>query len=216
MTDSVQRIQSLPETSLTEPIYSGPSTNGNFFSELARAYERRAAARSLAPKGPAPTIPFAARSSRASARLPKGNFGQPPADAGNLHALVVAAARQEGVPPPLLAAVVQAESNFNPRAVSRAGAKGLTQLMDGTAAGLGVHDPFDPWQNLVGGARYLHGLLQRYDGNVTLALAGYNAGPGAVDAAGRQVPNYPETRTYVQRVTAYYRQFAAEYPGGAG
>lgn len=114
-----------------------------------------------------------------------------------------AAATKAGIDPRLLAAVTQAESGFNPAAVSGAGAVGLTQLMPGTASGLGV-DPTDPVANLDGGARYLAGQLDSF-GRVDLAVAAYNAGPGAVRQAGG-VPDYPETQAYVGRVLAYYQQ----------
>ena len=107
------------------------------------------------------------------------------------------AADQAGIDPRLLAAVAWTESGFNPGAASGAGAVGLTQLMPATAAGLGV-DPADPVQNLIGGARYLAGQLQRF-GRVDHALAAYNAGPTAVTRAGG-VPPYPETQAYVARV----------------
>lgn len=107
------------------------------------------------------------------------------------------AAQSAGVEPKLLAALTWAESGFNPGAGSSAGAVGLTQLMPGTAAGLGV-DPSDPVQNLLGGARYLAGQLQRF-GRVDHALAAYNAGPSAVVKAGG-IPPYPETQAYVTRV----------------
>lgn len=106
-------------------------------------------------------------------------------------------AQQVGVPASLLAALVNAESSGNQNAVSSAGAIGLTQLMPGTAEGLGV-DPYDPYQNLVGGATY---LKQQYDrfGSWPLALAAYNAGPGAVEKYGG-VPPYAETQNYVARI----------------
>jgi hypothetical protein len=114
-----------------------------------------------------------------------------------------AAATKAGVDPRLLAAITQAESGFNPGALSGAGAVGLTQLMPGTASGLGV-DPTDPVANLDGGARYLAGQLDGF-GRVDLAVAAYNAGPGAVRQAGG-MPDYPETQAYVRRVLGYYQQ----------
>ena len=114
-----------------------------------------------------------------------------------------AAATKAGVDPRLLAAITQAESGFNPATLSGAGAVGLTQLMPGTASGLGV-DPTDPVANLDGGARYLAGQLESF-GRVDLAVAAYNAGPGAVRQAGG-VPDYPETQAYVRRVLGYYQQ----------
>jgi soluble lytic murein transglycosylase-like protein len=110
--------------------------------------------------------------------------------------------------PALVAAVARAESGFNPAAVSPAGAQGLMQLMPSTARGLGVTDPFDPAQNLDGGARYLRAQLDRF-GDPALALAAYNAGPGAVSRAGG-IPPYAETQTYVQRVLGYYQSFRAQ------
>ncbi|GAA3801685.1 transglycosylase SLT domain-containing protein [Nocardioides panacisoli] len=112
--------------------------------------------------------------------------------------LINAAAARTGVPGELIAAVAQQESGFDPKAVSGAGAQGLMQLMPGTADSLGVSNPFDPAQAIDGGARLLHDLLQRF-GKVDLALAGYNAGPGAVLRYGG-VPPYPETQNYVRSV----------------
>lgn len=106
----------------------------------------------------------------------------------------------------LVKAVIKAESAFNPKAVSKKGAQGLMQLMPETSRELMVNDPFDPYDNLQGGVRYLRRMLDTFGGNVTLAVAAYNAGPTAVQSA-RAVPPYPETRTYVRRVLQYHREY---------
>lgn len=107
--------------------------------------------------------------------------------------------RQHDVDPALVQAVIRVESAFNPSAVSPKGAGGLMQLMPRTASALGVFDRFDPRENIRGGVRHLRYLLDRYRGNVTMAIAAYNAGEGAVDLH-RGIPPYPETEQYVQRV----------------
>ena len=114
---------------------------------------------------------------------------------------ITAAATSNGVDPALLKGLVQQESGFDPNARSGAGAVGLTQLMPSTAAALGVTDPTDPAQSLQGGARYLRDQLDRFGGDERLALAAYNAGPGAVAKYGG-VPPYAETQGYVNKVLA--------------
>lgn len=120
--------------------------------------------------------------------------------------ILAEAAQRYGIDPALLKAVAQAESNFSPMAVSQAGAKGIMQLMDATAQQLGVEDSFDPIQNIDGGARFLRQLLNRYDGNEMLAVAAYNAGPGAIDRWGG-LPPYQETQIYVPRILDLRNQY---------
>jgi hypothetical protein len=116
---------------------------------------------------------------------------------------IMDAAQRYGVPDRLVAAVIRAESGFNPRAVSSKGARGLMQLMPGTASILGVRNSFDPRQNIDGGVRHLRGLLDRFPDNLPLAIAAYNAGEKAVTTH-RGIPPYPETRDYVSKVLRFY------------
>ena len=122
-----------------------------------------------------------------------------PSRAQRFEPLIAEYAAVHDVRPDLVRAVIQAESAFNPAATSHKGAMGLMQLMPATAAELGVDDPYDPAQNIRGGVTYLRQLLDQFDGNEELALAAYNAGPGAVTRYGA-VPPYRETRDYIKRI----------------
>ena len=124
---------------------------------------------------------------------------------------ITAAAKKYGIDPALLAGLVKQESGFNPNAGSPAGARGLTQLMPGTAAGLGVTNVLDPAQSLDGGAKYLKAQLDAFGGDVARALAAYNAGPGAVQRYGG-VPPYAETQNYVRAVQANAANYRAASP----
>ena len=121
----------------------------------------------------------------------------------DLDAIFNAAGIKYNISPNLLKAVAKVESNFRHEAVSGAGAMGVMQLMPGTAKSLGVTDAFDPEQNIMGGAKYLREMLDRFDGNVEFALAAYNAGPGAVSKYGG-IPPYKETQNYVPKVLGYF------------
>lgn len=117
------------------------------------------------------------------------------------------AAQENNIDSNLLKAVIKAESGFNANAKSPVGAQGLMQLMPATAKSLGVENPFDAEQNIKGGAKYLSGLIKRFDGKLENALAAYNAGAGAVNKYGG-VPPYKETQNYVKRVLSYHRDFS--------
>lgn len=135
----------------------------------------------------------------ACALNPTVNFGTLRLNTVSYQSEIAAAAREFGVDEAVVRAIIHAESAYNPTALSRAGAQGLMQLMPGTAARFGVGNVFDAQQNIRGGVQYLSWLLKRFNGNLSLAAAGYNAGEGAVDKYGG-VPPYSETQRYVQRV----------------
>lgn len=131
----------------------------------------------------------------------------PRIDVNRYDSFIEQAAKRHGLSKNLIRAVIRAESNYNYRAVSRAGARGLMQLMPNTAAALNVKDSFHPQSNIEGGARYLRHLLDMFRGDLSLALAAYNAGSGAVIRHGHRIPPFRETQTYVRRVLAFYQEY---------
>src|SRR5215210_39189 len=192
----VARVEQLQQlfTAATAP---GGNGGQDFASQLTAATSAAQPATAVAPAAPAAATMSLSGATAGPSALPPGvPYG----------AEITAAARKHGLDPALLAGLVRQESNFDPTAGSPAGARGLTQLMPGTAAGLGVTDVTDPAQALEGGAKYLKQQLDAFGGDVTKALAAYNAGPGAVQRYGG-VPPYAETQNYVRKVLAY----AAEY-----
>ena len=179
--DTVARVSQIEAMIATSRgIQPPPAANANFQAQLQQATAA----------GPGMNA--------TSGVAPAGGSGGP----GPFKAEIDAAAAKYGLDPALLRGLIRAESNFDPNAGSPAGAQGLCQLMPGTAASLGVTNIHDPKQNIDGGARYLRQQLDAFGGDVTKALAAYNAGPGAVEKFGG-VPPYEETQNYVRRVLGY-------------
>jgi len=127
-------------------------------------------------------------------------------DSNQFDPIISEASKKYGIEAPLIKAVIKAESDFDPNAISHKGARGLMQIMPMNYRLLNVENPFDPNQSIEGGARYLRDMLDRYNGSINLSLAAYNAGPGAVDRHGG-VPPYPETTEYIERVMRYYQRY---------
>ena len=162
---------------------------------------------------PASGTPVAAPTGQSFATvLDRAGSAKPAGSAEDYAPALDAAATRYGLDPRLLRALIEQESGFDPNATSSAGAAGLTQLMPSTAASLGVSNPYDPVQSIDGGARYLAEQLSTFGGDVSSALAAYNAGPAAVKSHGG-VPPYAETTAYVRDVLARYQQLVAQGGG---
>jgi soluble lytic murein transglycosylase-like protein len=221
---ATQRVQQL-QTLITRvghqdapSALSAPSTpSGSFAATLASASGSTGGY-------PTSTANLASASQVADPRLTSAGYAPAGATvstgsggAGAYDQLIEQAAGRYGLDPAILHGLIQQESGFNPSSHSSAGALGLTQLMPGTAASLGVSNPLDPAQSIDGGARYLSRLLGQFGGNTVDALAAYNAGPGAVQRYGG-VPPYAETQSYVSKVLGYaaaYRQAPSGATTGA-
>jgi len=177
-----------------------PSASQSSASYLNDAAQKRSLVQKKVPPAeqPEPAGKSAANSGKddaAAAAPAQSSYGE----------IIARAAEKYSLPAALLRAVAKAESGFNPRACSSAGAMGLMQLMPSTAREVGVDNPWDPEENIEGGARYLRQLLDQYANNVPLALAAYNAGPGQVKKHGG-IPPFEETRNYIQRVLKFWKQ----------
>jgi len=183
----VQQLAALIERARGIPAGGGESAAGGFASAL------QSATASASP------VAYSASAGAAG--------GSTPYDA-----LIAQSAQRYGIDPAVLHGLIQQESGFDPSARSSAGAAGLTQLMPGTASSLGVSDPLNPAESIEGGARYLSQMMARFGGNITDALAAYNAGPGAVAQYGG-VPPYAETQGYVSKVLGYAEAFRQSQSG---
>ncbi|HZO93330.1 MAG TPA: lytic transglycosylase domain-containing protein [Candidatus Baltobacteraceae bacterium] len=188
------------------------------FADISSVQNRIAEITGAPPPGSVPPVQLAASAPRFATALADA-LGSPdgakpdaataapaPVPPAQIDSLVSQNAATWQVDPALLKAVIANESGFDANATSRTGAQGLMQLMPETAASLGVRDAYDPVQNVAGGARYLRGLLDRFGGDMRLAVAAYNAGPGAVEKYG-DVPPYAETRNYVDNVLSSFQKY---------
>lgn len=188
----------------------------DIFSDIAAVTRRIAelTGETAAPAAPAAAAP-GAFSGMVSSAMNAGGAPLAPLQGPNvipppqINTLVDANAGQFGVDPALVKAIIANESGFDTNATSKTGAQGLMQLEPETAAGLGVDNAYDPAQNISGGTRYIRSLLERFHGDLRLAIAAYNAGPGAVEKYGG-VPPYAETQNYVQNVLASYQSYKTQ------
>lgn len=190
-----QRISEITGTSMTPPGLPGADRADVPFAALVQ--------QAMAGNDPA--------TATASAAAPPAPVATAPAmvPPDQIDKLVSANATTFNVDPNLIKAIIANESGFNANATSNVGAQGLMQLMPGTASGLGVSNAYDPAQNVWGGSKYIKGLLDRFGGDMTRAVAAYNAGPGAVEKYGG-VPPYAETQNYVQNVLSSYEKYKAQ------
>ena len=192
-----QRISEITGSSITPPGMPGvrDAVGSASFAALVQS--------ALAGQGMAPAADAAGVDVGASVGAANAPAMVPPEQ---IERLVSANSATWNVDPNLIKAIIANESGFNANATSNVGAQGLMQLMPGTAAGLGVSNAYDPAQNVWGGSKYIKGLLDRFGGDMTRAIAAYNAGPGAVEKYGG-VPPYAETQNYVQNVLSSYEKY---------
>lgn len=205
-------LASTPAASAAPPSRAGRMVSGQVYSYMQDGVRHYTSARptQVANLGPVRTIRYSfMERCYACGVNPRVDFGSVRLNTTAFQTEISSAAREFGVEEAIVRAIIHAESAYNPTALSRAGAQGLMQLMPPTAARFGVSDSYDASQNIRGGVQYLAWLLKRFNGDLTLAAAGYNAGEGAVDRH-RGVPPYSETQYYVRRVGQLAERYRTE------
>lgn len=190
---------------MLEEILGGTSLSNSLTSNTTSLLENSSTMQNLLYSGSNPVyMPTSLQSVLApSHSFTSGTTTTPTTESGQYAAIIQQAAAKYNLPEKLISSVIKQESNFNNSVVSHAGAEGLMQLMPGTAKFLGVTDSFNPVQNINGGANYLRQMLNQFNGNMELALAAYNAGPGNVKKYGG-IPPFKETQQYVKKVLGYF------------
>lgn len=204
---NVEQLKIMLQLQALQNFNNSPSSSGNsIFQEMmndlfANSQEKLLSDAPVTNSNESSFTPLPMTASLPPIQLTK--LAQSTSEKTNYDELIEEAANKYNLPVDLIKSVIKQESNFNANAVSSAGASGLMQLMPGTAKHLGVSNIFDPRENILGGSKYLRQMLDKYNNNIELALAAYNAGPGNVDKYGG-IPPFKETQNYVKKITSKF------------